>query len=64
MARLPVDVALARMLIEAQQLGVMPGIDLTSFLSIQDPRERPADARASADAAPVSPIRSRTSLPR
>ena len=52
MARLPVDVALARMLIEAQRLGVTHEmLILASFLSIQDPRERPADARAAADAA-------------
>ncbi len=52
MARLPVDVALARMVIEAQRLGVMREmLILASFLSIQDPRERPADARAAADAA-------------
>jgi ATP-dependent helicase HrpA len=52
MARLPVDVALARMLIEAQRLGVTREVlILISFLSTQDPRERPADARAAADAA-------------
>ena len=40
------------MLIEAQRLGVMRELMiLVSFLSIQDPRERPADARAQADAA-------------
>ncbi|MEP6881088.1 MAG: ATP-dependent RNA helicase HrpA [Dokdonella sp.] len=51
-ASLPVDVALARMLIEAQRLGVSRELMiLVSFLSIQDPRERPADARAQADAA-------------
>ncbi|MBU6200288.1 MAG: ATP-dependent RNA helicase HrpA, partial [Xanthomonadaceae bacterium] len=52
MARWPVDVALARMLIEAQRLGALREVlILTAFLSIQDPRERPADARAAADAA-------------
>ncbi len=52
MARVPIDVALARMLIEAQRLGVLREILIvTSFLSIQDPRERPADARAAADTA-------------
>jgi ATP-dependent helicase HrpA len=52
MSRLPIDVALARMLIEAQRLGVQRELlILASFLSIQDPRERPADARAAADAA-------------
>lgn len=51
-ASLPVDVALARMLIEAQRLGVTHELMiLVSFLSIQDPRERPADARQQADAA-------------
>ncbi|MGB3046529.1 ATP-dependent RNA helicase HrpA, partial [Dokdonella sp.] len=51
-ASLPVDVALARMLIEAQRLGVSRELMiLVSFLSIQDPRERPADARQQADAA-------------
>ncbi|MHB8679618.1 MAG: ATP-dependent RNA helicase HrpA [Rudaea sp.] len=52
MARWPIDVALARMLIEAQRLGALREVlILASFLSIQDPRERPADARAAADAA-------------
>jgi ATP-dependent helicase HrpA len=51
-ANMPVDVALARMLVEAERLGVVSEIQvLVSFLSIQDPRERPADARAQADAA-------------
>ena len=52
MAALPIDVALARMLIEAQRLGVKHELlILVAFLSIQDPRERPPDARAAADAA-------------
>ena len=52
MAKWPVDVALARMLIEAQRLGALREIlVLAAFLSIQDPRERPADARQAADAA-------------
>ena len=52
MASVPIDVALARMLIEAGKLGVLREmLILVSFLSIQDPRERPADARAAADAA-------------
>ena len=51
-ARLPIDVALARMLIEAQRLGALRELlILVAFLSIQDPRERPADARAAADMA-------------
>ena len=52
MAQLPIDVALARMLIEAQKHGVQDDLlILTAFLSVQDPRERPADARQAADAA-------------
>ncbi|MBS0569928.1 MAG: ATP-dependent RNA helicase HrpA [Proteobacteria bacterium] len=52
MARWPIDVALARMLIEAQRLGALRELlVLVAFLSIQDPRERPADARQAADAA-------------
>jgi len=52
MAQLPIDVALARMLIEAQRLGVARELlILVAFLSIQDPRERPPEARQAADAA-------------
>jgi ATP-dependent helicase HrpA len=52
MARWPIDVALARMLIEAQRIGATRELlVLAAFLSIQDPRERPADARQAADAA-------------
>ncbi|GLQ88661.1 ATP-dependent RNA helicase HrpA [Dyella flagellata] len=52
LSRLPVDVQLARMLVEAQQLGSLRELlVLVAFLSIQDPRERPADARQQADAA-------------
>ena len=51
-ARIPVDVALARMLVEAKSRDVLrEALIVVSFLSIQDPRERPADARAQADAA-------------
>ena len=51
-AALPIDVSLARMLVEGQRLGVAEPLRvLVAFLSIQDPRERPADARAAADAA-------------
>lgn len=51
-ARIPVDVALGRMLVEAKSRGVMrEALIVVSFLSIQDPRERPADARGQADAA-------------
>ncbi|HEY1136064.1 MAG TPA: ATP-dependent RNA helicase HrpA [Xanthomonadaceae bacterium] len=52
MARLPVDVKLARMLIAAQQHGCLREmLAIASFLGIQDPRERPADQRGAADAA-------------
>jgi ATP-dependent helicase HrpA len=52
MARLPVDTALARMLVEAQRLGALRELlVLASFLSVVDPRERPADARQAADTA-------------
>jgi ATP-dependent helicase HrpA len=50
MARLPVDVKLGRMLIAAQHHGVLREMTvLAAFLGIQDPRERPADAREAAD---------------
>ena len=52
LARLPVDVKLGRMLIAAQQHRCLREMyAIASFLAIQDPRERPADARGSADAA-------------
>lgn len=52
MAKLPVDVKLSRMLIAAHKHGVLHEmLAVASFLGIQDPRERPADARAAADAA-------------
>jgi len=52
MAAMPIDVALARMLVEAQRLGVSRELlILVAFLSIQDPRERPPDARQAADTA-------------
>jgi ATP-dependent helicase HrpA len=52
MAALPIDVALARMLLEAERFDVRDELlILVSFLSIQDPRERPPDARQAADAA-------------
>lgn len=52
MARLPVDVKLARMLVAAQAHGCLREmIAIAAFLGIQDPRERPADQRAAADAA-------------
>ncbi len=50
MSRLPVDVKLARMLVAAHGHHCLREvIVLASFLGIQDPRERPADARAAAD---------------
>ncbi|MCD7097424.1 ATP-dependent RNA helicase HrpA [Stenotrophomonas sp. MMGLT7] len=50
MARLPVDVKLARMLVAAQQHGCLrPMLVIASFLGIQDPRERPPEAREAAD---------------
>ncbi|SRR5579884_2824900 len=52
MAQWPIDVALARMLLEACRFGVVRELlILTAFLAVQDPRERPAEARAAADAA-------------
>jgi len=52
LAKFPIDVALARMLVEAQRLQALRELlILTAFLSIQDPRERPADFRPQADAA-------------
>ena len=52
LARLPVDVKLGRMLIAAQHHGCLrEAYAIASFLAIQDPRERPADARGAADAA-------------
>ncbi len=52
LARLPIDVALGRMLIEANtRCALRELLILAAFLSIQDPRERPADARQQADAA-------------
>src|SRR5690554_2765347 len=50
MARLPVDVKLARMLVAARSHGCLcEMLAIASFLGIQDPRERPADQRAAAD---------------
>ena len=52
MARWPVDVALARMLIAARGHGVLRQmLAIAAFLGIQDPRERPADQRQAADQA-------------
>ena len=52
LARLPVDVKLARMLVAAQKHGCLREMYvIASFLAIQDPRERPAEARGAADTA-------------
>ncbi len=52
LARLPIDVQLARMLVEGEKLHALRELlTIVSFLSIQDPRERPSDARQQADAA-------------
>lgn len=52
MAELPIDVHYARMLIAAKSENCLKEmLVLTAGLSIQDPRERPADKRGSADAA-------------
>ncbi len=50
MARLPIDPKLARMLLAAAESGCLAQIlVIVSAMSIQDPRERPADKRAQAD---------------
>ncbi|MBD9536337.1 ATP-dependent RNA helicase HrpA [Stenotrophomonas sp. STM01] len=50
MARLPVDVKLARMLVAAQKGGCLREmLVIAAFLGIQDPRERPPEAREAAD---------------
>ncbi|WP_426702320.1 ATP-dependent RNA helicase HrpA [Rhodanobacter sp. Col0626] len=52
LARLPIDVQLARMLVEGEKLHALRELlTIVSFLSVQDPRERPSDARQQADAA-------------
>ncbi len=51
LARLPVDPRLGRMILEAGRNGCTREVlIITAALSIQDPRERPADAREAADA--------------
>ncbi len=51
-ARLPVDPRLGRMILEADRNGCAREVlIITAALSIQDPRERPADLREAADAA-------------
>jgi ATP-dependent helicase HrpA len=51
LARLPLDPRLARMVVAAQQNGCLGEVlVIVAALSIQDPRERPTDAEAAADA--------------
>jgi ATP-dependent helicase HrpA len=50
LAQLPVDPRFGRMVLEADRLGCAEeAIVIAAALSIQDPRERPAEARAQAD---------------
>ena len=50
MARLPVDVKLARMLVAAQAHDCLRAmLPIAAFLGVQDPRERPPEAREAAD---------------
>lgn len=50
LARLPIDPRLARMILEAERLGcVREVIVIAAALSLQDPRERPAELKAQAD---------------
>ncbi len=50
LARLPIDPRLGRMVLEADKLGcAREVIVIAAALSIQDPRERPAEQRAQAD---------------
>lgn len=52
LARLPVDPIVGRMLLQAvQERAAREVLVIAAALSIQDPRERPADAEAAADAA-------------
>ncbi|MFL6162414.1 MAG: ATP-dependent RNA helicase HrpA [Jatrophihabitantaceae bacterium] len=50
LAQLPVDPRLARMITEAERRGCLPDVlVLAAALSIQDPRERPAEHQQAAD---------------
>lgn len=50
LAQLPMDPRLARMVIEGARLGVAREVAIVAaVMSIQDPRERPAETRAQAD---------------
>jgi len=52
LARLPLDPRLGRMLLAAEDLGVVEHVlPIVAALSIQDPRERPAEHAAAADQA-------------
>jgi ATP-dependent helicase HrpA len=52
LARIPLDPRLARMIVEAETLGVRREVTIvTAALTIQDPRERPLEFRAQADQA-------------
>jgi ATP-dependent helicase HrpA len=52
LARLPIDPRLGRMILEAERLGcVRDVLVIAAALSLQDPRERPAERRAQADQA-------------
>ena len=52
LAQLPVDPRLGRMVLEAEERGCLPEVlVITSALSIQDPRERPADKQQQAQQA-------------
>ncbi|WP_214405623.1 ATP-dependent RNA helicase HrpA [Pseudonocardia lacus] len=51
LAALPVDPRLGRMLVEADRTGCLRDVlVITAALSVQDPRERPAEQRQAADA--------------
>src|SRR6185437_8887244 len=51
LSRLPVDPRLGRMLVEANRTGCLREVlVIAAALSVQDPRERPADQRQAADA--------------
>ncbi|WP_248580476.1 ATP-dependent RNA helicase HrpA [Nocardioides sp. InS609-2] len=50
LARLPIDPRLGRMVLEAERLGcVREVVVIAAALSLQDPRERPAEMQAQAD---------------
>ncbi len=52
LSQMPIDVHLAKMLVVGAKYKILPEmLALTAFLSIPDPRERPADKQQQADAA-------------